>query len=123
MTLYVGGNPKISKGIQNLDEELERNSDRAVGILAGSIVETRLTTFLKDTTQHYGKMWESRTHSEALATLLVPQEIRDVVDPRGVRAVGLEHFLGRFRRCRACTNNASRVTEQRTVRAPSSEFG
>jgi mannitol repressor len=60
---HVGGDQKVSEGIQNLYAEIARNSDRAVGILAGSIVETHLTTFLKGVTRHYGKMWANRTHS------------------------------------------------------------
>ncbi len=61
MVWYIG-DPKISKAIKNLDAELERNSDRAVGILAGSIVETYLTSFLKGATRHRGSMWQDRTH-------------------------------------------------------------
>lgn len=73
---HVGGDPKVSEGIRNLYAELDRNSDRAVGVLAGSIVETHLTEFLKRNTKHYGTMWNNRTHSSGpLGTFAVKIDV------------------------------------------------
>jgi hypothetical protein len=63
MVWYVGGNEKISKGIRNLDTELRQGSDRAVAIIAGSLVETALTGYLQRSVQVHGDMWKNRTHS------------------------------------------------------------
>ena len=58
---HIGGDPKVAKGIETLNAELRRGSDRAIGIIAGSIVETYVTQYLERATQHYGKMWEELT--------------------------------------------------------------
>lgn len=43
--VWYAGSEREQKGLKLLDAELERASDRAAIILAGSIVETRLTDF------------------------------------------------------------------------------
>jgi hypothetical protein len=62
---YVGGGLKEHAGIQALEVELARASDRAAAILAGSLVESRLTAFLKCHVQDDGRIWKDRTHSSA----------------------------------------------------------
>jgi hypothetical protein len=64
MVWYIGSKEE-GEAIKLLDIELQRASDRAVAILAGSIVEARLTAFLKSQVQDDGKTWEARTHSSA----------------------------------------------------------
>ncbi len=62
---YVGGNEDVSTGLSNLYAEIEKGADRSIAILAGSIVETHATTFLKNSLQVDEKMWERRAHSSA----------------------------------------------------------
>jgi hypothetical protein len=65
MVWYIGGGIKEQAGINALEVELARASDRAAAILAGSLVEARLTDFLGSHVQDDGKIWKERTYSSA----------------------------------------------------------
>lgn len=65
MVWFIGGSEAENTGIKALEAELARASDRAAAILAGSLIETRLTAFLKANVQDDKKIWERITHSSA----------------------------------------------------------
>lgn len=61
--MWLITNSEVAAGIASLDKEIERASDRAVAVLAGSIVETYLTRLVR----HHlhdpdGKVWAQRAH-------------------------------------------------------------
>jgi hypothetical protein len=53
------GTTAQSTGIALLEKEVARGSDRAVAIIAGSLVEGQLKQFLINNTQDTGKLWEN----------------------------------------------------------------
>lgn len=52
------------KAVAEFEAQL-RSSDRAAAIIGGSLVETRLTEFLRSSVQDDGKIWADRTRSSA----------------------------------------------------------
>jgi len=73
---FVSGDESVRTGIQALEAELARASDRAAAVLAGSLVETRLTTFLRHRVNYDKKIWDKLTHSSApLGTFSVKIDI------------------------------------------------
>ncbi len=90
---------ELRTAVASLYEEIERASDRAVGVLAGSIVETHLTKLLQ---QHLNdparKVWKARSHSSgpfgpfsvkidlALLVGLISEEAhRDLMNLKNIR--------------------------------------
>jgi DNA-binding MltR family transcriptional regulator len=51
--------------IKLIDAEIERASDRAACIIAGSYVETKLTEYLKSKVNHHKDLWDRLTHPSA----------------------------------------------------------
>jgi hypothetical protein len=61
--VWMTPNPALEAAVASLDKELERASDRAVGVLAGSIVEAHLTSAIRAKVHDpEGKIWPQRAH-------------------------------------------------------------
>lgn len=108
MVWYITDIPKVREGVEQLDVELKRGSDRSVAILAGSIVESYLTLFLERNTIHHGRMWSELTRpSGALGSFSVKcdlaymfgfiskdahDDLKKMKDVRNIAAHRLETF-------------------------------